>query len=94
MKPKSESFLFCSHDREVALEVLKQLFRVCMLWEQSECLMHHSKTLLELSTFVVEVGQVEDGLEEVVGRLLRLLEVVLRLLNVCLAQLKHPQVIE
>ena len=61
----------------MALQVLEQLFRVSVLREQSQRFMHHREALLELTALVVQVGQVEDGFEEVIRRLLRLHKVVL-----------------
>ena len=61
----------------MALQVLEQLFRVSVLRKQSQRFMHHREALLKLAALVVQVGQVEDGLEEIIRRLLRLHKVVL-----------------
>lgn len=65
-----------------------------MLWEQSQCLVHHGETLLEFAALIMEVGHIEYGFEEIVCRLLGLQEVVLRLLDISFAQFENAQVIE
>jgi hypothetical protein len=78
----------------VLLQVLEQLFRVSMLWEQFQRLLHVLVALLELALLVEQVSDVVGGLEQERAGLRRLLEVRPRLVYVTLSQLKHTQIVE
>ena len=51
--------------------------------------MDHLEALVELASLIVQVGQVEHWLEEVIRCFLCLDKVVFRLLHICLAQFEH-----
>ena len=56
--------------------------------------MDHLEALVELASLIVQVGQVENWLEEVIRCFLCLDKVVFRLLNICLAKFEHAQIVE
>ena len=65
-----------------------------MFGKKLECLMNLLEALLELSLLVIQVGEIKDGLEQVIRRFRCLNEVVFALLHIGLAQLKHAQVVK
>ena len=67
------------------VQTLDQVFRVCMVWVNSQGSFHISETLLEISPLIVQVRNVIQWFEEECSQASTLLEVVPCLLNVSFA---------
>ena len=57
-----------SHNIKVSLKIPEQFLCISMFWKQAQSFVHISETLLELSTFVMQISQVENGFVEECGR--------------------------